>query len=456
MNNGQGQSLPYEFKKGLDLPITGEPDLAIEAAADVKSVAVIGTEYVGMKPTMAVKVGDPVKLGQLLFSDKMTPGIRYTSPACGEVVAINRGQKRILQSVVIAVNGDEEETFGSYPEDRLSEITRDEVEEKLLTSGLWPVLRTRPYSKVPPPGTTPHSIFVNAMDTNPLAFQPHLIITERKKDFINGLTVLSKLTEGTLYLCHAPGTILPGADLNFVTTAEFKGPHPAGLVGTHIHVLDPVSAQKTVWHLNYQDVLAIGSLFTTGKINVERIISLAGPMVKRPRFLRTRIGAHIEDIVNDELKAGEVRVISGSVFYGQIAVSPFDFLGRYHLQISVIAENRERMLLDWQLPGFNKFSIISTFISKLIPGKRFAFSSTTGGSERAMVPIGMYEKIMPLDIMITFLLRALIVEDTDQAQALGCLELDEEDLALSTFVCPGKYDYGPMLRQNLTQIEMDG
>lgn len=456
MTNGKRAGLSFEFKKGLNLPITGIPDPTIEEAANVKTVAIIGTEFVGMKPTMAVKVGDAVKLGQVLFTDKKTPGISYTSPAAGEIVAINRGEKRVLESVVISVSGNEEETFPSYPEEMIGSLSQDEIKENLLASGLWSSFRARPYSKIPAPETTPHSIFVNAMDTNPLALQPQLIISERQEDFLNGLRVISNLTDGKLYLCHESGVVLPGADLDCVTTAEFKGPHPTGLVGTHIHVLDPVSTSKTVWHLNYQDVMAIGSLFITGKINVERVISLAGPMVKRPRFLRTRVGANIEDMVSGELEEGDARVISGSVLYGHKATGSFDFLGRYHLQISVIAENRERTLLDWQNPGFEKFSVISTFISKLIPGKRFAFTTSLEGSDRAMVPIGMYEKVMPLDFIITFLLRALIVEDTDQAQALGCLELDEEDLALSTFVCTGKYDYGPILRRNLTQIEIEG
>ena len=449
--------MSYNIKRGLDLPITGEPELTVEEAAEVKTIAVIGTEYVGMKPTMAVKVDDTVKLGQLLFTDKKTPGVNYTSPANGKVVAINRGDKRVLESVVIEISGNEEESFTSYSEEQLASLSREEVKENLFASGLWPALRTRPYSKVPPPETTPHSIFVNAMDTNPLAPKPNLIITGRENDFINGLTVISKLTEGNLYLCYESGTDIPGIDLNFITAAEFNGPHPAGLVGTHIHFLDPVSTKKTVWHLNYQDVMAIGSLFITGRLNVERIISLAGPMVKRPRLLRTRIGANVEDIVANELiEEGDARVISGSVLFGHKAAGPFAYLGRYHLQVCVIMENRERVLMDWHRPGFNKFSVKTTFISKFIPGKKFAFTTSTEGSERAMVPIGMYEKIMPLDIFITFLLRALIVEDTDQAQALGCLELDEEDLALSTFVCPGKSDYGPLLRQNLTRIEIEG
>ena len=346
MTNGRRAGLSFEFKKGLNLPITGIPDPTIEEAANVKTVAVIGTEFLGMKPTMAVKVGDAVKLGQVLFTDKKTPGISYTSPAAGEIVAINRGEKRVLESVVISVSGNEEVTFSSYPEEMIGSLSQDEIKGNLLASGLWSAFRTRPYSKVPPPETTPHSIFVNAMDTNPLALQPQLIIRERQEDFLNGLRVISNLTDGKLYLCHESGVVLPGADLDCVTTAEFKGPHPTGLVGTHIHVLDPVSTSKTVWHLNYQDVMAIGSLFTTGKINVERVISLAGPMVKRPRLLRTRVGANIEDMVTGELKEGETRVISGSVLYGHKAAGSFDFLGRYHLQISAIAENRERVLLD--------------------------------------------------------------------------------------------------------------
>ena len=449
--------MSYNIKKGLDLPIIGEPELSVEEAALVKTVAVIGTEYVGMKPTMAVKVDDTVKLGQLLFTDKKTPGVNYTSPANGKVIAVNRGEKRALQSVVIEISGNEEKVFSSYTEDSLASLTQEEVKENLLLSGLWTTLRTRPYSKVPSPETTPNSIFVNAMDTNPLAPNPYLIIKGREKDFINGLTIISKLTDGKLYLCHESSIDIPGADLDFISAARFKGPHPAGLVGTHIHFLDPVSAKKTVWHLNYQDVMAIGTLFITGKINVERVISLAGPMIKKPRLLRTRIGANIDDIVADELtKGNESRIISGSVLYGHKSEGPFAYLGRYHLQISVIMENHKRVFMDWHRLGFNKFSIKNTFISKFIPGKNFALTTSTEGSERDMVPIGMYEKIMPMDIYITFLLRALVVGDTDQAQALGCLEMDEEDLALSTFVCPGKCDYGPILRRNLNRIEIEG
>lgn len=423
----------------------------------MKSVAIIGTDYVGMKPTMEVKVGDRVKLGQVLFTDRKTVGVRYTSPGCGTVSAINRGAKRILQSVVIELDGDEEESFASFPQDQLAGISREEVVENLLASGLWTALRTRPYSKVPSPKSVPHSLFINAMDTNPLAAPPKVTVEGRRDDLRNGLTVLSKLTDGKLFFCQHPGDALPGSEFDFVTSATFEGPHPAGLVGTHIHLLDPVSATKTVWHLGLQDVLAIGALFTSGKLNVERIISLAGPMVKRPRLIRTRIGANVNELVAGELKdGGDCRVISGSVLYGRKVVEPVNFLGSYHLQVSVIEEDAHRELLEWQKPGFDQFSLTRLFAAKILPNPKFRFTSSLHGSERAMVPIGVYEKVMPLDMMPTFLLRALIVGDTDQAQALGCLELDEEDLALCTFACPAKYDFSPILRNNLTTIEVEG
>lgn len=449
-----------EIRKGLDLPITGRPELRVDEAKMARSVALIGADFVGLKPTMEVSPGDRVKRGQLLFTDKKNPGVRFTSPAGGTVSAVNRGKKRILQSVVIEVDGDEEEeTFASWPPERLAELSNGEVKQNLLASGLWTALRARPYGRIPSPESSPHSLFVNAMDTSPLAGPPRMALAGREDDFRNGLKVISKLTEGKVFLCHHPGDSLPGAEEESVTPLAFAGPHPAGLAGTHIHFLDPVSAKRTVWHMGLQDVIAIGALFTTGRLDVGRLVSLGGPMVKRPRLFRTRLGACTEDLTAGELESAEqkeVRVISGSVLYGRAAAGPFAYLGRHHLQISVIAEDRSRQFLDWHRPGFDRFSVKNTFISNLVaPGKRFALTTTTGGSHRPMVPIGMFEKVMPLDMMITHLLRALLIGDTDQARALGCLELDEEDLALCTFVCPGKEDYCVLLRENLTTIEIE-
>ncbi len=444
------------IRRGLDLPISGAPEQAIVDGPQIRSVAIIGADYHGMKPTMAVQVGDKVKLGQLLFSDKKTEGVIYTAPAAGTVSAINRGAKRVLQSVVIEVEGDEAENFSQYSADQLASLTEEQVKDNLVQSGLWTALRTRPYSKVPAPTTTPNSIFVTAMDTNPLAVNPEQIIGERRDDFVNGLSILSRLTAGQVYVCKAEGADILTGNNSRVSSEEFSGVHPAGNVGTHIHHLDPVSATKTVWTIGYQDVIAFGQLFVTGKLPTERVISLAGPQVEQPRLVRTRVGASIEELTNGQLKDGENRIVSGSVFGGRTAAGPLSYLGRYHQQISVLAEGRDRPFLHYLRAGFNNFSSLSIYISSLFSGKKYDFDTTTNGSERAMVPIGAYERIMPLDILPTQLLRALIVGDTDLGQKLGCLELDEEDLALCTFVCPGKYEYGPILRNNLTRIEKEG
>lgn len=445
-----------KIRRGLDLPISGAPEQAIVDGPAIRSVAVLGADYHGMKPTMAVKAGDKVKLGQLLFTDKKTDGVRYTAPAAGTVSAINRGAKRVLQSVVIDVEGEEAESFTRYDAAELVSLTEAQVKDNMVASGMWTALRTRPYSKVPAPSTTPNSIFVTAMDTNPLSANPELIIRENRDDFVNGLIVLSKLTAGQVFVCKAEGSDVPAGDDSRVSAKEFSGVHPAGNAGTHVHYLDPVSDSKTVWTVGYQDAVAIGKLFTTGVLSTDRIVALAGPQVEKPRLIRTRLGANLLELTDGELKDGVNRLISGSVFGGRTAAGPMAFLSRYDSQISVLLEGDDRKFMHYLRAGFDLFSTLGIYASKLMPKESYDFDTTTGGSERAMVPVGAYERIMPLDILPTQLLRALIVGDTETAQKLGCLELEEEDLALCTFVCPGKYEYGPILRNNLTRIEKEG
>ncbi|MEC7471993.1 MAG: Na(+)-translocating NADH-quinone reductase subunit A [Pseudomonadota bacterium] len=442
------------IKRGLDLPIAGAPAQRVEAGRPVRSVAVIGFDYPTMKPTMAVQVGDRVKLGQLLFSDKKSPGVNYTAPGAGVVSAVHRGEKRVLQSVVIDLDGDEEVTFASYSPAQLDGLSSEQVRENLQQSGLWTALRTRPFSKVPAIDATPASIFVTAIDTHPLAADPAVIIAEQAEAFEAGLKVLGNLAK--VFLCKAPNASLPGESLAKVQVESFNGPHPAGLAGTHIHFLDPVSASKSVWTIGYQDVIAVGKLFTSGRLSVERVVSLAGPVVEQPRLVRARLGANLDELTAGELQPGANRVVSGSVLGGRTAHGAFAYLGRYHQQVSCLREGKEREMLHYLRAGVEKHSILNIYISKLMGGKKFAFSTSTNGSPRAMVPVGNYEEVMPLDVLPTQLLRALIVGDTEVAQKLGCLELDEEDLALCTYVCAGKYEYGPILRDNLTRIEKEG
>jgi Na+-transporting NADH:ubiquinone oxidoreductase subunit A len=446
----------FSIKKGLDLPLSGKPIQTIEAARPVTSVAILGNEYHGMKPTMLIEEGQSIKLGQALFTDKKNPRVTYTSPGSGTIKAIKRGSKRSLQAVIIELSGDEEITFERFDPTELNQLDTEKITRNLLDSGLWTAIRTRPYSKSPDPDSTPNSIFVTAIDTNPLAADPNTIINEHTADYAHGLTILSKLTEGKVFVCQSIEAIEQDSTGINIETHAFSGPHPAGLASTHIHLLDPVNASKTVWQINYQDVIAIGKLFTTGRLWVERVISLAGPIVNNPRLLRTRLGANTEDIIKDELQEVQSRVISGSVLCGHTANNWAAYLGRFHNQISVIAEGNQREFFGWIMPGTQKFSALNVFISKLLGKKSFNLTTSQNGSPRAMVPIGAFEMMMPLDILPTQLLRALVVKDTDSAQALGCLELDEEDLALCSFVCSGKFDYGPILRSNLSQIEKEG
>jgi Na+-transporting NADH:ubiquinone oxidoreductase subunit A len=449
--------MQFIIKKGLDLPITGGPKQIIEDGNRVKSVAILGMDYVGMKPTMMVSEGDTVKLGQILFTDKKNPGVNFTSPGAGVVKSINRGEKRALQSVVINLHGSAEESFSQYNESELNNLTAEQVKENLLASGLWTTIRTRPYGKTPTVDSKPSSIFVTAIDTRPLAADPSVIIRTRSNDFNNGLAVIAKLTDGKTYVCKASGADI--AVSNVAKVAEFSGPHPAGLPSTHIHFIDPVNINKFVWHLDYQAVIAIGALFTSGRLNVERVVSLAGPTVNNPRLIRTRVGANTNDLVAGELADDvESRVISGSVLYGHTAAYWSAYLGCYSNQVSVLQEGRARELFGWIVPGKDKYSALNVYTSSVDRKNNRLFPLTTdkNGSNRAIVPVGVYETVMPMDILPTPLLKSLVVGDSDQAQLLGCLELDEEDVSLFTFVDPGKHDFGPVLRANLTKIEKEG
>jgi Na+-transporting NADH:ubiquinone oxidoreductase subunit A len=441
----------------LDIPIAGAPEQRIDRANAVEWVALVARDYQGLRPQLMVDKGDRVRLGQPLFTDKSNPGVTFTSPGCGEIAAIHRGERRSLQSVVVRLEGDEEETFVSHDRSALTRLDRGDVHKVLLASGLWTSFRARPFGKIPRPEATPHSIFVTAIDTNPLAGDPRVVIEERAEDFHDGVAVISRLTDGKVYVCQAPGPELELPRVESVTPIVFEGPHPAGLPGTHIHLVDPVSESKSVWHLNYQDVLAIGSLFTKGRLATERIVALGGPLVRRPRLLRTRFGASTEDLLKGEVEPLESRVISGSILGGRRAAGLARYLGPYDLQLSVLHEDRSRHFLSWLRPGVRKYSAIRAFASSLRSRRhRYPLSTSQHGGPRAMVPIGNFEKVMPLDILPAPLLKALIVHDTETAKALGCLELDEEDLSLCSFVCCSKYEYGPFLRETLDLIEKNG
>ena len=445
-----------KIKRGLDIPLAGAPTGELDTAVTTRAAALLGADYHGMKPTMAVQVGDVVKRGDLLFTDKKCEGVRYTSPAGGRVSAINRGAKRAFQSVVVEIDGDEAASFGQHSAEAAHELSAEAIKTQLIQSGQWTALRARPFGRVADPATSPAGLFITAIDTHPHAPDPEQVIAREADAFELGQTLLANLVDCPVYLCAAPGADMPQATHDRISRHDFAGPHPAGLAGTHVHFLMGASAERIAWTIGYQDVIAVGRLFLDGALYVERVVALAGPSVSRPRLVLSRLGADLQALVAGEGEGDDARLLSGSVLGGRAVQSDTAYLGRYHQQVALLPEGRERAFMGWLSPGVNKHSVMGIYLSSWFGSKPLAMSTNTNGSERAMVPVGAYEKVMPLDILPTQLLRALLVGDTETAQALGCLELDEEDLALCTYVCPGKYEYGGILRDNLTLIEKEG
>jgi Na+-transporting NADH:ubiquinone oxidoreductase subunit A len=448
-----------KVKKGLNVPISGTPADSLDASKKVRSVALLGSDYNGMKPTMLVEEGNSVKIGQALFEDKKNPGVIFTSPAGGKIESINRGARRTLQSVVIEIADNEESVdFLPYSIEDLEIGNSAQIKRQLVNSGLWTSFRTRPFSKIPAINSIPANIFITAIDTNPLSANVDLIINLNKDYFKAGLKVIKTLTENNIHLCVGVDFSLSLDEDNTIIEQVFEGPHPAGLAGTHMHFLSPATLTNINWSINYQDVISFGELFLTGKLPNKKIISLAGPQVLKPRHVETRIGACTDEICAGELTHRDNRIISGSVINGREAIGPYAYLGKYHSQISVVCESSkvDREFMNWLNPGPRKFSQIPLFTSSLFRRKEFKFKTLMNGSDRAIVPIGVYEEVLPLNLLATVLMRYIAVGDTEKIQDLGGLELDEEDLALCSFVCPSKYDFGSLLRSNLNQIEVEG
>jgi Na+-transporting NADH:ubiquinone oxidoreductase subunit A len=434
-------------------------------------------DFPGLKPRVRVTVGQEVRRGQLLCEDSGTPGVRHTAPGAGQVESINRGARRVLHSIVIELS--EGERRGAPSEDELEAFStpggaepetlgRVGVRDLLVESGMWTAFRTRPFGKVPHPEDVPSAIFVTAIDTNPLAADPEVVLADGGEAFELGLRAIAKLSGGKTYLCVRAGSeIGTGLDAP-VMVEEFAGPHPAGTASVHIHTLEPVGQNRTVWAVGYQDVVSVGRMLRSGHLDVSRVIAIGGPPVPHPRLVRTRVGASIGDLArkeqvgeseegeNEEV-GGSVRWISGSVLSGKAAHGDdFGYMGRYDVQLSVLKEGGDREFLAWLAPGRRKFSVLPVFLSKFLRRGALDISTDAHGSRRAIIPIGLYERVMPMDILPTFLLRALAADDIERAEELGCLELVEEDLALCGFVDPGKTDFGPMLRRTLELIERAG
>tara|TARA_B100001250_G_scaffold414578_1_gene454117 strand:- start:6702 stop:8018 length:1317 start_codon:yes stop_codon:yes gene_type:complete len=435
-----------KISKGLDLPISGTPAASISDEPKSTSVSILGNDFIGMKPTMLVKVGDQVMAGQKIFEDKKNSGVFYTSPAGGQIKSINRGDKRKFLSVEIDISNREEfinfQLFNS----------QDEIKNSILDSGLWNAFRTRPFNRTPSVDSNPDALFINCCDTNPLSIDPYHIIRHDKELFDLGIDLLSKLFECDIHICYQNDKF----DTSSTTCQyhKFSGPHPAGLSSTHINNIHPVNLKNTVWTINYQDVISFGYLKNNNKIRTKKIIGLGGPSVYEPSLMKVRICGNIDEIIAGKVEPNS-RIISGSVLHGHSSEGVMNYLGFYDVQISALPDKVNEIFLNWLMPGSNLHSKLNVFLSSYIKPKKFIFNTSMGGGDRAIVPVSSYEEVMPMNILTTQLLKALVVGDTEMAIDLGMLELAPEDLALCSYVCPSKYDYSSILTMHLDKIHSE-
>ncbi|WP_299773794.1 Na(+)-translocating NADH-quinone reductase subunit A [uncultured Tateyamaria sp.] len=443
----------FVLRKGLNLPISGAPRSDVEEARAVTSVGLLGADYIGLKPSILVAEGDEVVAGTPIMINKTMPEAQIVAPVSGKVRTISRGARRKLISVLIDTH---ESSAAPVDFSKVGDsATRDGIVERLCAAGLWTSFRTRPYSKIPAPDGAPIAIYVTATDTEPLAPNPQIAITEDAEAFEAGLKTVAALTDGPTYLCQSSNAPLPGSNLAGVEAVNFSGPHPAGLAGTHMHFLTPPQPDRYVWTIGYQDVIVIGRLMLTGTYDASCIIALAGPACTDPRLVRTVAGASLADLCADDFPDYPVRMISGSVLSGRAGAGDDAYLGRYARQVTLIEEDKTQIPMGWIRPMISKYAV-QPVLGSALAKRTFPLTSNLNGGRRAMVPLGTFEELMPQDFLPTQLLRALLVMDTDQAQLLGALELDEEDLGLVGFACPAKYEYGIALRDCLAKIEKEG
>lgn len=446
----------FNIKQGRNIRIKGAAEKTVVAIPLPAKAAVQPADFKGLKLRLCAKPGDPVKVGTPLLEDKRYPEIKITSPLSGKVAAVNRGEKRALLEVVVEADGRQEGVaLRKYSREEIDRLSADRIEAPLLESGLWPVIRQRPFSRISHPDETPKAIFVHAINTEPLALDIDSILEGKEAEFQIGLNILKKLTQGPVYLCAAYG-----AKSKTLTQAEgvethyFQGPHPAGNVSTHIHYLDPVHKKDHVWYVEAQDVLRIASLFLTGTYPVERIVALTGEGAPRRAYIQTIVGAPISSLLQGNAAEG-VRYISGSVLNGK-DVGKEGFLRFYDSQVTVVPAGGKREFLGWLSPGINKYSFSKTFVSSFLPSGEASLTTDKNGGDRAIVFNHLYDSLVPLDVMTYFLIKAIVSGDIEEAEKLGILECDEEDFALCTFACPSKTDVGAIIREGLDMIEREG
>ena len=430
-------------KKGLDLPISGNPTMDLDSSTAINSVAVLGADYVGLKPTMMVEEGDTVSSGQKLFENKKNPGTYITAHSSGIIKSINRGEKRRFLSLVIETN-DSLDPIKFNLNDYSNSI------EFLIDSGALAYFRTRPYNRMPIPTELPSAIFVNACDTNPLSVDPHELIKLDQNLFNDGLDFIKGIDDSIKTFCSYQNNDFDQS-VKGIRYNRFEGPHPAGLVGTHIHFLHPVGQNKLVWSISWQEVISLGYLLNNNCLRCDKYVSIGGPGVRDPKVLKLKYGSNLTEATAGKILENS-RVISGSVLNGHTGESVMNYLGSFDNQVSVLPDESNDILFNWAMPGSKLHSKLPAFISSWIKPKEFNFNVSMNGGNRAIVPISSYQEIMPLNILTTQLLKCLVTLDIELGEKLGVLELAPEDLALASYVCPSKYDYQSILNTNLEKM----
>ena len=443
-----------KIKQGLNIKLKGEAEKVYSSAPLPEVFAIKPTDFTGITPKLLVKQGDEVKAGSPLFYDKYNESIKFCAPVSGEVIEIVRGEKRkILEIKILA---DKEISYREFRKADPKSLTRAEIIDVLLESGVWPFIRQRPFHVIANPNDIPKAIFISAFDTNPLAADNDFIIHGQGEDFQTGLNAITQLTTGKVHL-NISGDLMPSSEFTNakgVQINKISGPHPAGNVGVQIHHIDPVNKGEVVWYLYPQDILMIGRLFNQGRLDATRVIALAGSQVKAPKYYRTIIGSSLKNILSGNLEGFKNRIISGNVYTGK-QVLPDGFLGFYDTAVTVIPEGDEPQFMGWLIPGAEKFSVSRTFTSWLRPGKEYVLNTNLNGEERPFVITGEYEKVFPFDIYPMQLLKAILVEDIDLMEKLGIYEVAEEDFALCEFIDTSKIDSQKIIRKGLDTIRKE-
>lgn len=447
------------LKKGYNIPLAGAAKKELETAVAPSKVALLPFEFRGIKPKLSVKEGDTVQVGSPLFTDKQNPDIRFVSPVSGKVSAINRGERRKLMEIVVE-NDQKSDALkiGNWSKDSLGTLGVLEIKQALLKGGLWPHIMQRPFSIIANPEEMPRDIFISGFDTGPLASKIGFLLKDRLEDFQLGIDMLSKLTDGKIFL-SIPKTDSFFSKIKGVEINVFSGPHPAGNVGVQMHHVKPLKRGEMVWQINAVAVALIGRFFSTGEFPVERIVALAGSSVKEPKYISTTAAAPLAHLIPEsKLDEGEVRIVSGNVLTGRKS-NLNSYLGFYDTLITVLPEGtKKRKLLGYFLPGFKTESYSRTFFSSLVPGKKeYALDTLLKGGPRAFVMSASdYEKVVPMDILPVQLAKSVLAEDIEDMEGLGILELDEEDVALCSYMCLSKTDFGKILRDGLDLIQKEG